>query len=179
MLHDYVYNYGLWHLVICFLYLVILSYNSTPESGFYIGQPLTVRCKLSEIIEGHGLFILALKIGDTFDLRCQREPSGWYAPPTASPPAGLNYTTLTKDDCNLPQKDNTMSVKFIITEGLKNLTIKCHDLYAARYSESFLIITETKREYTLICIQSYILLHWNMAAMHQPGLWMIMLIIMA
>ena len=118
-----------------------------------------MRCKQSDIFERDGVIILALKFGDKFDLRCQRESTEWFSTQIRSAPAGVNYTSLTNDDCNLPQKDNTMSVKFIITEGLKNLTIKCHDLYAARYSESFLIITETKREYTLICIQSYILLH--------------------
>ena len=118
-----------------------------------------MRCKLSEIIEGYSAITLALKIGDKFDLRCQREPAGWYAPPTASAPAGVNYTALTKDDCNLPEKDNTMSVKFIITEELKNLNITCRDVWADRYSDSSLVITETKCEYTLINIHSYILLH--------------------
>ena len=105
------------------------------------------------------LFILALKIGDRFNLRCERESATWEANPKGNPPAGVNYTTLTYRDCNLPEKDNTISVEFIITEGLKNLNITCYDVLAQRYSESSLIIRETKREYTLICIQSYILLH--------------------
>ena len=70
--------------------------------------------------------------------------------PTGLPPAGVNYTALKDEDCNLPEKDNTMSVKFIITKELKNLTIKCYDFIADKYSDSSLIIRETKCEYTLV-----------------------------
>ena len=139
--------YSMQSVIISFLYLVTLSYNSTPESGFYIGQPLTVRCKQSKIQEVP-LFILELYIGDAFSIRCERGQKGWKTYTTASPPADEKYTALTKDDCILPEKDNTMSVKFIITEGLKNLNITCYDAEAKRYSDLSLVITETKCEYT-------------------------------
>ena len=129
-----------------FLYLVTLRYKSTPESGFYIGQPLTVRCKQSKIPEG--FFILELFIGDTFSMECKRTSRGWEADPPGSPPAGVNFTALKNEDCNLPENNNTMSVKFIITEGLKNLNISCRDVWAERYSDKFLVIRETKCEYT-------------------------------
>ena len=102
-------------------------------------------------------FILELWIGNTFSIGCKRNDKGLFAPPTGPPPAGVNLTALTKEDCNLPEKDNTMSVKFIITRGLENLTITCYDARADIYSDYFLVIRETKCEYTLINIQSIFL----------------------
>ena len=83
----------------------------------------------------------------------------WYGQYGNYPPFGVNYTDLSDKDCNLPEKDNTMSVEFIITEELKDLTIRCYDPQAEKYSDSSLVIKETKCEYTLINIQSYVLLH--------------------
>ena len=131
---------------------------------------MTVQCKQPKIPAEAPIFELALFIGDTFSIECKRNAKGWSAPPTTSPPAGVNYTALTNKDCKLPERDNTMSVKFIITEDLKNLNITCYDAWTDRYSDSLLVITETKCEYKLINIHSSILLHCNMAAMHQPGL---------
>ena len=143
-------------MITSFLYLVTLSYITSTESGFYIGQPLTVRCKLSGLPDDP-FIMLQLLIGDTFNIECLRNPGGWCASLSYPPLAGVNITALTKEDCELLEKDNTMSVKFIITEGLKNLNITCFEqpleLKAARFSE-FLFIRETKREYTLIYIQS-------------------------
>ena len=105
---------------------------------------MTVRCKQSKLSQ----YILQLKIGNTFSLRCERDSEESFAYQIRSPPAGVNYTALTDEDCNLLEKDNTMSVKFIITEGLKNLNITCYDAEAKRYSDFSLVITETKCEYT-------------------------------
>ena len=93
-------------------------------------------------------FRLELWIGNTFSIGCKRNDKGLFAYLIRSPPAGVNYTVLTDEDCNLPVKDNTMTVEFIITEGLKNLNITCYDDVAARYSHSSLFIRETKCEYT-------------------------------
>ena len=81
-------------------------------------------------------------------MECKRTSRGWEADPPGSPPAGVNFTALKNEDCNLPENDNTMSVKFIITEGLKNLNISCRDVWAESYSDKFLVIRETKCEYT-------------------------------
>ena len=97
---------------------------------------------------------MELLIGNAFRLRCERYDGGWFAYPIRSPPAGVHYTALTDEDCNLLEKDNTMSVKFIITEGLKNLNITCYDAEAKRYSDFSLVIRETQCEYTVINIQS-------------------------
>ena len=66
----------------------------------------------------------------------------------------MNYTDLSDKDCNLPEKDNTMSVKFIIIEVLKNLNITCYDAEAKRYSDFSLAIRETQCKYPVINIQS-------------------------
>ena len=104
-------------------------------------------------------FRLELMIGDNFGIRCERDPRGLFTEPRGSQPAGVNYTALTKKDCNLPERDTTMSVEFIITEGMKNLNITCYDAEAYRYSNSSLVIRETKCEYILIITQPYIPLH--------------------
>ena len=93
---------------------------------------------------------LELLIGGNFSVRCEQNSRGLFADPRGSQPAGVNYTALTKKDCNLPERDNTMSVEFIITEELKNLNITCYDGKAERYSNSSLVIRDTKCEYTLI-----------------------------
>ena len=88
-------------------------------------------------------FRLELSIGDNFGIQCERNPRGLFTDPRGSPPAGVNYTAVTREDCNLPENDNTLSVEFIITKGLKNLTITCYDYVAERYSNSSLFIGET------------------------------------
>ena len=97
--------------------------------------------------EGHR-FRVELLIGDNFSIRCERNSRGLLEDPQNPPRAGVNYTAVSREDCNIPEKDNTMSVEFIITEGLKNLNITCYDDVAARYSDSSLFIRETKCEYT-------------------------------
>ena len=76
-----------------------LSYNSTVASEYYLGEPLTVRCEPSNIPET-GLFILALRIEDEFQIRCQRVGGAWELAPVNSPPAGVTFTPLRKEDCN-------------------------------------------------------------------------------
>ena len=134
-----------------FVYLVTLSYNSTVKNGFYIGQPLTVRCKALYIPEAPNFFMLHLRVGDTHNIDCDRETTKWYFDTFGRRPADVNYTDLTRKDCHLLEKNNTMSVEFIITEGLKNLNITCvlylkPEVLAARYSDSSLVIRETKCE---------------------------------
>ena len=122
-----------------------LSYNSTVTSGYYLGEPLTVRCEPSNIPET-GSFTLVFRIGDEFRIQCQRGFDGWELVPVNSPPAGVTFTPLRKEDCNLPDKGNTLSVNFNITEGLENLNITCAD-YDTGISNSSLLIKETKCEY--------------------------------
>ena len=126
------------------------------KSEFYIGQRLTVRCKHSEIPIQEGThWELQLWIGGLFYIRCVRDSEGpWQSYSWNGHPGSVNYTALTNEACNLPEKDNTMSVTFIITEGLKNLSIVCFDPQTEEYSDSDLVIKETKCEFTLINIQS-------------------------
>ena len=104
-----------------------------------------MRCEPSNIPET-GVFILALRIEDEFEIRCEKAYGGWELGPMTSPPAGVTFTPLTKEDCNLPDKDNTLSVNFNITEGLENLNITCAD-HNTGISNSSLLIKETKCEY--------------------------------
>ena len=110
-----------------------LSYNSTVTSGYYLGEPLTVRCEPSNIPETVS-FTLALRIGDEFQIQCQRGFGPWVLSQVKSPPAGVTFTPLTDEDCNLPEKDNTMSVNFNITEGLENLNKTFAELHTQRFS---------------------------------------------
>ena len=104
-----------------------------------------MRCEPSNIPET-GVFILALRIEDEFEIRCERVYGVWKLVQVKSPPAGVTFTPLTDEDCNLPEKDNSMSVNFNITEGLENLNITCAD-YNTGISNSSLLIKETKCEY--------------------------------
>ena len=105
-----------------------------------------MRCEPSNIPETVS-FTLSLRIGDEFQIQCQRGLGPWVLSQVKSPPAGVTFTALTDEDCNLPEKDNTMSVNFNITEGLKNLNITCLDFHTLRFSNSSLLIKETKCEY--------------------------------
>ena len=104
-----------------------------------------MRCEHSNIPES-GTFTLALRIEDEFKIQCERSFGVWKLAPMNSPPAGVTFTPLTKEDCNLPEKDNTMTVNFNITEGLENLNITCYDIRAGELSNWFLLIKETKCE---------------------------------
>ena len=121
------------------------------NNGFYIGQPLTVQCKVLHVPEAPNFFVLHLLVGDTHKLDCDREHTKWGWETFGRLPADVNYTELTRKDCCLLEKDKTMSVEFIITEGLKNLNITCvlyldPDTWAGKYSYSSLVIRETKCE---------------------------------
>ena len=138
--------YNILSILTVFSVVPKLSYNSTVASEYYLGEPLTVRCEPSNIPKT-GLFILALRIEDKFQIQCQRVGGAWELAQVESPPAGATFTPLKKEDCNLPENDKTMSVNFNITEGLENLNITCHDLDTGKKSNSSLLIKETKCEY--------------------------------
>ena len=104
-----------------------------------------MRCERSNIPET-GTFTQALWIGNEFEIECQRSFGVWKLVPVNSPPAGVTFTPLTKEDCNLPEKGNTMTVNFNITRGLENLNITCFDFRTGELSNSFLLINETKCE---------------------------------
>ena len=122
-----------------------LSYNSTVTSGYYLGEPLTVRCEPSNIPEIDN-FRLALRIEDDFLIECEKLFGKWRFDMSLSPLAGVTFTALKNEDCNLPEKSNTMSVQFNITKGLTNLNITCVDFHTGKLSNSFLLINETKCE---------------------------------
>ena len=96
--------------------------------------------------------MLELWIGDTLHIGRRRDAMVWSATPTASPPDGVIYTAVSKENCDLPENDNAMSVNFLITEGQENLNITCYDALAGRPSDSSLVINETKCEYKSLMI---------------------------
>ena len=137
--------------LLCFSVVLRLSYNSTTGTEFYVGQPLTVRCKHSQLQESDTV-ILSLSHEGIFNIQCQRTYAKWQVLPFGSLPDGVVYKALTDDDCDLPNKEQTLSVHFNITAGLKNVNITCYDRETQSYANSSLVIKETKCEYAFFII---------------------------
>ena len=139
------------------------TYKTTTEDSFYKGEPLAVQCKASDIPEGNSLW-LGLLLGGSLSFTCQRNFNGWVST-TYEIPHGVVHRALTDDDCDLTNKDQTMSVNFNITEGLLNKNITCRDENTGIHADSFLVISAVKCEYKLTNIKPY-----NIAC-HQLRLW--------
>ena len=128
--------------------VVILSYNTTTANDFYIGEPLEVRCK--QISPSNALLLHVVWLGQNFSSICLAA-YGWSAITKGSLPDNVVYTPLTNEDCDLPNRNRTMTVKFNITDGLINLNLTCQDGNDI-YSNSSLVINATKSEYELLMI---------------------------
>ena len=156
--------------LLCFSVVLTLSYNSTTGTEFYVGQPLTVRCKHSQLQESDTV-IMSLSREVIFRMRCLRDFDKWEVAPSGSLPDGVVYKALTDDDCDLPNKEQTLSVHFNITAGLKNVNITCYDRETQSYANSSLVIKETKCEYAFLIIipQNFVIKKYSKDTLDRPS----------
>lgn len=78
-----------------------------------------------------------MKIGNGY-IQCKLDNGSWTV--TTVTLLGIEYLTITNDDCNLPMNAYTLTVNFSITEGFKDKSIYCHAFHADAFSPSELTI---------------------------------------
>lgn len=98
-------------------------------------------CTVPEVSADAVFFFLIMNIGSG-SVQCQLISGVWTV--TASTLPGIEYRTITDDDCNLLMNDNTLTVNFNITEGLRGKEITCRVVPSDTFSDSILNIQQLK-----------------------------------